>query len=79
MHEAFCLDSEENIKFDTEEILDVQWLDLDKVKNMNHKELRGYDTSIQFIKATKQIVIDYDGHLNSESGYTEFKELLKFI
>ncbi len=29
--------------------------------------------------ATKQIVIDDGGHLNSESGYTEFKELLKFI
>ena len=29
--------------------------------------------------ATKQIVIDDGGHLNSESGYTEFKELLEFI
>ena len=29
--------------------------------------------------ATKQIVIDDGGHLNSESGYTEFTELLKYI
>ena len=29
--------------------------------------------------ATKQIVIDDGGHLNSESGYTEFKELLEYI
>ena len=29
--------------------------------------------------ATKQIVIDDGGHLNSESGYTEFKELIKHI
>lgn len=41
---------EENIKFNTEEILDVQWLDIENVKNMTKKELRGYDTSIQFIK-----------------------------
>ena len=27
----------------------------------------------------KQIVIDDGGHLNSESGYTEFKELIKHI
>lgn len=41
---------EEDIKFDTEEILDVKWLKLEDVKNMSKKELRGYDTSIQFIK-----------------------------
>jgi len=41
---------EENIKFDTDEILDVKWLDIKKVKNMPEQELRGYDTSIQFIK-----------------------------
>ena len=41
---------EENIRFDTNEILDVQWLDIEEVKNMTEKELRGYDTSIQFIK-----------------------------
>ena len=40
----------ENIKFDTEEILDVQWLDLEKVKNMTEQELRGYDTALKDIK-----------------------------
>ena len=29
--------------------------------------------------STKQIVIDDGGHLNSESGYTEFKELLEYL
>lgn len=41
---------EENIKFDTKEILDVQWLDLEKVKNMSAEELRGYDTALSDIK-----------------------------
>ena len=40
----------ENIKFDTKEILDVKWLDIEKVKNMTNRELRGYDTAIQVIK-----------------------------
>ena len=29
--------------------------------------------------ATKQIIIDDGGHLNSESGYTEFEELLEYL
>lgn len=29
--------------------------------------------------ADKQIVIENGGHLNSESGYTEFEELLKYV
>ncbi len=41
---------EENIKFDTEEILDVKWIDIEDVKNMKREELRGYDISIHFIK-----------------------------
>ena len=41
---------EENITIDTNEILDVQWLDIEKVKKMTKEELRGYDQSIQFIK-----------------------------
>ena len=41
---------EENIKFDTQEILDVKWIDIEDVKNMKKEELRGYDISIQFIK-----------------------------
>ena len=45
---------EENIKFDTEEILDVQWKDIEELKNMTPEELRGYDTSIDFIKALEE-------------------------
>jgi len=41
---------EENIKFDTNEILDVKWIDIEEVKNMTEQELRGYDTGIQLIK-----------------------------
>lgn len=41
---------EENIKFDTKEILDVQWLDLNEVKHMTEAELRGYDTALKDIK-----------------------------
>lgn len=41
---------EENIKFNEEEILDVQWLDIDEVKNMTEKELRGYEANSNFIK-----------------------------
>ena len=40
----------ENIKFDTNEILDVKWIDIEKVKNMTKQELRGYDTGIQLLK-----------------------------
>jgi len=40
---------EENIRFDTKEILDVKWLDITKVKEMTEHELRGYDTAIQDI------------------------------
>ena len=29
--------------------------------------------------STKQIIIPNGGHLNTESGYTEFKELLEHI
>ena len=45
---------EENIKFDTKEILDVQWLDLEKVKNMSAEELRGYDTALNDIKSFEE-------------------------
>lgn len=41
---------EENIKFDTEEILDVKWMDIEDVKNMTKEELRVYEISMQFIK-----------------------------
>lgn len=41
---------EEDIKFDTEEILDVQWLDIEDVKNMEESKLRGADLILQYIK-----------------------------
>ena len=37
-------------KDNKEEILDLKWLDIDKVKNMTEQELRGYETAIQDIK-----------------------------
>lgn len=41
---------EENIKFDENEILDVKWIDIEKVKNMTEQELRSYHRKIQHIK-----------------------------
>lgn len=40
-----------------------------------------YDVEKEFadIIANKQVVISDGGHLNSESGYTEFTDLLKYI
>ena len=41
---------EENIKVDKNEQLDVQWIELDKVKTMTKDELRGFDTALNDIK-----------------------------
>lgn len=41
---------EENIKFDTDEILDVKWIDIEEIKNMPEEQLRAYNVNIQFIK-----------------------------
>ncbi len=41
---------EENIKFDTEEILDVKWIDIEEIKNMPEEQLRAYNVNMQFIK-----------------------------
>ena len=41
---------DENIKFDDKEILDVKWINIEKVKNMTNQELREYDMAIQDIK-----------------------------
>lgn len=40
-----------------------------------------YDAEIEFADsvATKRIIIDDGGHLNSESGYAEFPELLEYL
>lgn len=41
---------DENIKFNPEEILDVKWMDIDKIKEMTIDEIRGYDTTKKFIE-----------------------------
>lgn len=33
----------EDIRFDTKEILDVKWIDIDDIKNMKREEFRGYE------------------------------------
>lgn len=64
---------EEDIKFDTDEILDVKWLNIEDVKNMTEKELRGYDTSIQFIK-------DFgEGKIYSLDIFNDTKYVSKYI
>ena len=45
---------EENITFDTNEILDVQWIDMDTIKHMSREELRAYDTNIAHLKALEE-------------------------
>ena len=41
---------DENIKVDKTEQLDVQWIELDKVKGMTKEELRGFDTALNDIR-----------------------------
>lgn len=41
---------EENIKIDPKEILDVQWIDVEQIKNMTREELRAYDVNMQYLK-----------------------------
>lgn len=60
---------EENIKFDTEEILDVKWIDIEDVKNMTKEELRGYEISIQFIKDFEENRI-YPLEIFNNTSYT---------
>ena len=45
---------EENITFDTDEILDVQWIDMDTIKSMSREELRSYDINIAHLKALEE-------------------------
>ena len=63
---------------------------LETVKNLSEEIICLYSKNDPYVKyetekefadkiATKQIVIDDGGHLNSESGYTEFPQLLEFI
>lgn len=41
---------EENIKFDKNEILEVKWIDIEEIKNMTKKELRGYEANLKDIE-----------------------------
>ena len=41
---------EENMTFDTNEILDVQWIDMETIKHMSREELRSYDINIAHLK-----------------------------
>lgn len=45
---------DENIKFNSDEILDVKWIDIEEIKKMTDKELRGYNTSLNYIKALEE-------------------------
>lgn len=40
----------ESDDFDTEEILDVKWIELNEVKSMQEKDLRAPDINIKFVK-----------------------------
>ncbi len=60
---------EENIKFDTEEILEVKWIDIEEVKNMTKEELRGYEINIQFIKELEENKI-YPLEIFNNTNYT---------
>ena len=64
--------------------------DLEEIKNYAEEIICFYSKNDPYVKyevekdfadtiATKQIVIDDGGHLNSESGYTEFKQLLEYL
>lgn len=60
---------EENITIDPNEILDVQWIEIEKVKKMTKEELRGYDETLQFIKYYEENKI-YPLDLFNNTRYT---------
>ena len=41
---------DENIKFNKDEILEVKWIDIEEIKNMTEKELRGYESALRTIE-----------------------------
>ena len=64
--------------------------DLEEIKNYAEEIICFYSKNDPYVKyevekdfadtiATKQIVIDDGGHLNSESGYTEFPQLSDYL
>lgn len=40
---------EENISYDTEEILDAKWISIEDIKKMSKEELRGYESAMKTI------------------------------
>ena len=63
--------------------------EIEEIKNYADEIICYYSDNDPYVKyevekefasiATKQVIIKNGGHLNSESGYTEFKELLNYI
>lgn len=64
--------------------------DLGDVKQYSEEIICFYSKNDPYVKyevekefadtiATKQVIIDDGGHLNAESGYTEFKQLLEYL
>lgn len=45
---------EEDIKFDTDEILDVKWIDIEEIKHMEQSEVRAYELNINTIDCIEQ-------------------------
>ncbi len=45
---------EENIQFDTSEILAVKWFTIEEIKKMTEKELRGYKIALEIIKQIEE-------------------------
>lgn len=41
---------EENISFDKEEILEVEWIKIEDIKKMKKEELRGYESAIKTVE-----------------------------
>lgn len=46
---------DENIKFNTDKILEVKWIDINEIKNMSINDIRGYDT-------TKKLINDFENN-----------------
>lgn len=72
VNESMYLDNLEDIKNYCDDIICFYTENDPYVKYEKEKEFAD-------VIATKHIIIKDGGHLNSESGYTEFEELLKYI
>lgn len=61
---------QENIKFDTSEILDVKWFTMDEIKQMKPEELRGYKVNLKLIEQLENNHI-YPVELFNTEKYTD--------